>query len=211
MPRSNYHFFSARDAEKYTNIGAADINLMGEVGFDFTDSSVTAELAGKGDVVVNINSPGGDYYQGLAIYNALKNHPGNVATRVLGRAASAAAIIFMAGSVRQVARHATVMIHNASGTVNGNKEYLARVMEEMGKIDAAIAEIMVENTGLTVEQISEMMVAETYINSSQAIELGFAHSVLSDSAGPTNLGGKDEPFVNFDDLLADLNDVKNLI
>ena len=204
--QNNYHFFSCRSAEKIANIASDDINLLGEVGWDFTDATVIAQLVGRGDVTVNINSRGGDYYQGLAIYNALKAHPGKVTTRALGIAASAAAIIFFAGDVREVAMHAGVMIHNASVTVSGNRLYLAKLIEEMTNIDTTIASLISESTGLTLEKVSEMMDKETTVNSQEAVALGFATGVIAYSTAPTNLSGCDLAF-----LFNEINEINNII
>lgn len=210
MPHKNFHFFSARGAEKFVNLGTDDINLMGEVGYDFTDSSVLAQLAGRGDVVVNINSRGGDYYQGLAIYNALKAHEGTVTTRVLGLAASSASIIFLGGKVREIARHASVMIHNASVTVKGDRKYLSGVLAKIAEIDGRISEIISSETGLTPEKIAEMMDAETYINSQEALDMGFAAAILADNAdagAPQNIADSQD----LSDLLAELEELNKLI
>lgn len=64
------------------------------------------------DVTVNINSPGGDMFEGLAIYNLLREYQGKVTVKVLGIAASAASVIAMAGDDIQIGRGAFLMIHN---------------------------------------------------------------------------------------------------
>src|SRR5690606_4149771 len=82
------------------------------IGQDFwTGEGVTARriagalrALGKGPVTVNINSPGGDLFEGLAIYNLLREHNGEVTVKVLGLAASAASVVAMAGDTVQVAR-----------------------------------------------------------------------------------------------------------
>ncbi len=88
------------------------ISILDQIGEDWwTGGGVTAKRVGaalrqigKKDVVVTINSPGGDYFEGLAIYNQLREHPAKVTVKILGIAASAASVIAMAGDEVQIAR-----------------------------------------------------------------------------------------------------------
>ncbi|HHU0419601.1 TPA: head maturation protease, ClpP-related, partial [Klebsiella variicola] len=95
------------------------ISIFDVVGRDYWDEGVTAKrISGAlrsmngADVTVNINSPGGDMFEGLAIYNLLREYEGHVTVKVLGIAASAASIIAMAGDDIQIGRGAFLMIHN---------------------------------------------------------------------------------------------------
>ncbi|MBN0106041.1 Clp protease ClpP, partial [Pseudomonas aeruginosa] len=90
------------------------------IGYDWwTGEGVTAKriagalraIGGDVDVTVNINSPGGDVFEGLAIYNLLREHKGKVTVRVLGLAASAASFIAMAADEVKIARAGFLMIH----------------------------------------------------------------------------------------------------
>jgi len=96
------------------------ISIYDVIGYDFFGDGVTARRIagalrnmGEGPVTVNINSPGGDMFEGLAIYNLLREHPGEVTVKVLGLAASAASVIAMAGDTVQIARAGFYMVHNA--------------------------------------------------------------------------------------------------
>ncbi|BEN40789.1 hypothetical protein SMKC049_25810 [Serratia marcescens] len=95
------------------------ISVFDVIGQDYWGEGVTAKrIAGAlrsmngADVTVNINSPGGDMFEGLAIYNLLREYQGKVTVKVLGLAASAASIIAMAGDEIQIGRGAFLMIHN---------------------------------------------------------------------------------------------------
>ncbi|MFT2622165.1 head maturation protease, ClpP-related, partial [Escherichia coli] len=70
------------------------------------------------------NSPGGDMFEGLAIYNLLREHEGEVNVKVLGLAASAGSVIAMAGDTVQIARAGFLMIHNAWVVAMGNRNDL---------------------------------------------------------------------------------------
>ena len=86
------------------------ISIYDVIGEDFwTGEGVTVKRIdaalrkiGNRDVVVNINSPGGDVFEGIAIYNRLREHPAKVQVKVMGLAASAASIIAMAGDEIQI-------------------------------------------------------------------------------------------------------------
>ena len=131
------------------------------------------------DVVVNINSPGGDLFEGMAIYNLLREHKGRVTVKVLGLAASVASIVAMAGDEIQVARAGFLMIHNTWVAVVGNKNDLMDVAEQLEVFDISMAEIYAARTGLELKQVQKKMDAETWINGSAAVDEGWADSLLA--------------------------------
>ncbi|EPR3311041.1 head maturation protease, ClpP-related [Pseudomonas aeruginosa] len=162
------------------------ISILDIIGQDFwSGEGVTAKriagalrVIGENDVVVNINSPGGDMFEGLAIYNLLREHPGNVTIKVLGMAASAASIIAMAGDEVQVARAGFLMIHNAWTWAAGNRHDFREFAEYLEPFDAAMADVYVARTGLDAKTVATMMDGETWIGGSKAVEHGFADSLL---------------------------------
>ncbi|GFM48971.1 Clp protease ClpP [Pseudomonas cichorii] len=162
------------------------ITVYGVIGEDWYGEGVTLKRIdaalrsiGERDVTVYINSPGGDMFEGIAIYNRLKQHSHKVTTKVLGMAASAASIIYLAGSDRQVASSAFLMIHNCWTFLAGNRHYLRDVANDMEEFDAAMADLYAETSGQTSEDMAELMDDETYIRGKRAVELGLATSVLS--------------------------------
>ena len=168
------------------------ISIYDVIGYDYwTGDGVTAKRIagalrslGKGPVTVNINSPGGDLFEGLAIYNLLREHDGEVIVRILGLAASAASIIAMAGDNIQIGRAAFLMIHNAWVMAIGNRHDLRDVAEQMEPFDAAMADIYAARTGSDAESMAKLMDAETWIGGSAAVEQGFATELLaSDQIG----------------------------
>src|SRR5690606_18131373 len=133
---------------------------------------------GKGPVTVNVNSPGGDLFEGLAIYNLLREHEGEVTVKVLGLAASAASIIAMAGDTIQIARAGFFMVHNAWIIALGNRHDLREFADWLEPFDAAMADIYVARTGQDTEAIQKLLDAESWIGGSAAIEQGFADELL---------------------------------
>lgn len=134
------------------------------------------------DVTVNINSPGGDMFEGLAIYNLLREYQGKVTVKVLGIAASAASVIAMAGDDIQIGRGAFLMIHNCWVVAMGNRHDFAELSASLEPFDNAMADIYAARSGLDMASVQKLMDAESYIGGSDAVEKGLADSLLSADA-----------------------------
>ncbi|SDR19996.1 head maturation protease, ClpP-related [Pseudovibrio sp. Tun.PSC04-5.I4] len=146
-----------------------------------TAKRITAELRSIGDedVVVNINSPGGDFFEGLAIYNLLREHKAKVTVKVLGLAASAASIIAMAGDEVQIGRAAFFMIHNTGVMAGGDRHVFREVADWLEPFDQAAVSIYHARTGIAETDLHSQLDKETWINGDKAIEQGFADSLLA--------------------------------
>lgn len=172
---------------------ANTINIFGVIGEDFwTGDGWTAKrvsgllryIGSDQDVTVNINSPGGDMFEGLAIYNLLREHRGTVTTQVLGVAASAASVVAVGGDEVKIARAGFFMIHNAWALIAGNRHQLRDFADTLEPFDKAMADIYSSRTGSDLEEMAELMDNETWIGGSDAVEQGFADSLLaSDEVG----------------------------
>ena len=162
------------------------IGIYDPIGYDYwDDSGVTAKRISAAlrsldgaDVVVNINSPGGDVFEGLAIYNLLREYKGHVTVRVLGVAASAASFIAMAADEIQIARAGFFMIHNAWTGVWGNRNDLRETADFLEQIDDTIADIYHVRSGLSMDELKADMDKERWINGRDAIDNGFADAFL---------------------------------
>jgi ATP-dependent Clp protease protease subunit len=133
---------------------------------------------GKGPVTVNVNSPGGDMFEGLAIYNLLREHPAEVTVRVMGLAASAASVIAMAGDRIEMGLGSMLMIHNSWGLVVGNQHDMRAAADVFAEFDAAMADIYAARTGGDMDEIAALMTAETWLRAERAIEMGFADAAF---------------------------------
>ena len=134
------------------------------------------------DVTVNINSPGGDMFEGLAIYNLLRDYSGKVTVKVLGLAASAASIIAMAGDEIRIARAGFLNIHNCWVVALGNRQDLLEVASRLEPFDQAMAEIYASRTQSQLSAMQQLMDADTWLNGSAAVEQGFADQLLAADA-----------------------------
>lgn len=163
-----------------------EILLYDEIGYwgvtakDF--ALALAQIGGDKALRVRINSPGGDVFDGLAIYNALQAHKGAVVCVVDGVAASIASVIACAGATLEMAEPSMLMVHNAWGVVVGNKADMLATAGVMAKIDGQLAAIYAAKTGKPVAEIVGMMDAETWLTRDEAVEIGFCDKVLTAAA-----------------------------
>lgn len=137
------------------------------------------------NIVVKINSCGGDLYTGLAIHNALKQLDGRKTVIVEGIAASAASVIAMAGDEIQMHTGSLMMIHGVSGLIRDfvTLEDIKKIEKSFEASEKAIANIYSAKTGKDVKDIRKMMTAETWMAGEEAVEAGFADTLLTDD-GP---------------------------
>ncbi len=126
---------------------------------------------------VDLNTPGGDYFVGLGIYNFLRTHPARVTTRVTGEASSVGSVIFLAGDERVMAENAMVMIHNPYVRgMSGDSTKLTKEASTLKSLEEAIARLYARRTKLEEQQALDLMKEETWFGAEEAMENGFAHS-----------------------------------
>ena len=134
------------------------------------------------DIVIKLNSPGGDVFEGIEIYNYLKDHPSNITVEVTGVAASAATFI-VAGADEVIMNIGTsLMIHEASTFTWGNKSDIQKTLNALETIDESILSIYSEKTGQSNDQLEEWMNEEKWFTADEAVEFGFADSVKRDNS-----------------------------
>lgn len=139
--------------------------------------SAALRAIGDKDVTVKINSPGGDMFEGVAIYNLLRGHKAKVTVEVLGWAASAASIIAMAGDEIRMGLGTFMMVHNAWGVVIGNRHDMREAATLFDGFDSAIVDIYEVRTGMKRAELQKLMDAETFMGPSEAVKNGFADLV----------------------------------
>ena len=148
---------------------------------DVTPQMFRDELfAGKGPVVIWLNSPGGDCIAASQIYSMLMDYPGDVTIKIDGIAASAASVIAMAGTTVLMAPTALMMIHNPMTMAFGDHGDMQRAMEMLDEVKESIINAYEIRTSLSRAKLSHLMDSETWMNANKAIELGFADDVLKD-------------------------------
>lgn len=162
---------------------STDLYIYDEIGFwgtsaqDFVDQLKEVDTK---QINLHINSPGGEIFDGLAIYNALKQHEASVTTYVDALAASAASFIAMAGDEIVMARNGVLMIHDGIGIVYGNAEDMRDVATVLDKMSDNIADIYAQQAGGAVSYWRDYMKAETWFSASEAKDAGLADTVLDE-------------------------------
>lgn len=128
-------------------------------------------------ILVHINSPGGDVFDGIAIYNILKQNSARVAVTIDGLAASIASVIAMAGDEISMAENALMMIHDPWSIGIGNSAELREVADRLDKVGGVLTDTYARKTGLEPAQIAEMMALETWMTAAEAQAQGFVDTV----------------------------------
>lgn len=166
------------------NGDTTEITIYGDIGESWWGESVSAKdiqnaLDGveTGTITIRLNSPGGDAFDGIAIYNQLKNHKAKVIAYVDGLAASAASIIAMAADELIMNTGSMMMIHEASTFTWGTKADIKKTLNALEGIDKSIADIyMTRYTGERGE-LDALVEAESWFTASEAVEVGLADKV----------------------------------
>jgi len=159
-----------------------DIFLYDVVGdFGVTASDFVRELKGIGNRPINlhVNSEGGDVFDALAIYAALKAHRAPVTAYVDSLAASAAAFIVMAADKIVISKTASMMIHEAHAISIGNSEDMLKAAALLEDTTKNIAEIYADHTDVPVKSWQKAMKAETWYHGEEAVKAGLADEVLA--------------------------------
>lgn len=168
--------------------GADTVNLyvydVIDPWFGVTATDMVRALSGitAGTINLHINSPGGDVFEARAIKTALEGHPARVVAHVDGLAASAASFLMLAADEVRIAKGAFVMIHNAWTYAYGDARELRSTADLLDKITGAIADDYAGKTKATLEEIRAWMDAETWFDAEEAVEKGFADSVIEAKA-----------------------------
>lgn len=162
-----------------------EIWLYDQIGESFWGDGISAktfqkELSALGRVTtlnVRINSPGGDVFDGLAIYNQLKTHPARVVVDVDGLAASIASVIAMAGDEVRMAANSMMMIHNPHGMAVGDANEMQRVAALLQQVKGSLSDTYAARTGQQKDQLNAWMDDETWMSAETAVQYGFADAV----------------------------------
>lgn len=183
----DFRHFEVRAAAGSSNPTISIFDYIGDdgEGGGVSDKRVAAALRtiGDRDVDVEINSPGGNYFQGVAIYNLLRRHPKAVNVQILGIAASAASVIAMAGDTIAIAHNAEIMIHEASGIFVGTKSEMADAVQTLQHIDDSMVATYAARSGRPAEEFATMIAGkDVFFRGQEAIEAGLADTLMEREA-----------------------------
>lgn len=165
----------------------ATIRIYDEIGwFGVTAEDVASELEKitADEIEVQISSLGGDVFDGIAIYNALRAHPARITTRVDSMAASIASVIAQAGDHRIMLTGSQMMIHEAWGFAIGNAAVMRELADILDKQSNIIAAIYSERSDGDLGGFLDQMKAETWFDANETVEAGLADEVVKPSRQP---------------------------
>ena len=188
----------------------AEISIYDEIGFwGVSAASFAHDLKDCGNNIKQINlhihSPGGDVFDGIAIYNLLKNHPANVTVYIDGLAASMASVIAMAGNEVIMPENAMMMIHKPWGIQGGDAEDMRKYADLLDKVENTLIPAYANKTGKTPEELAEMLSAETWLNGKECVEQGFADKLAEPLVAMASIKSRKlEDFENMPKAMKDM-------
>lgn len=161
--------------------GPVDVWIYDEIGYfgtpaaDFIDRirDITAPIN------LHINSLGGDVFDGIAIYNALRTHTSHITTTVDSMAASIASVIAQAGDDRIMVTHSQMMIHEAWGIAVGGADDMRSYADTLDMQSNIIADIYADRSGRPAARFRDLMAAETWMTHDETVNHGLADRILT--------------------------------
>lgn len=174
-------WYSIRNAAK-TDDGPAELLIYDEIDswYGISAEQFARDLAAIDNdaITVRINSPGGSVFDGIAILNALRDHPATVTVVVDSLAASIASVIAMAGDEIVMNRNSQMMVHNAWAVCVGDARDMEKSAARLAQHNSNIAQIYADRAGGTVEDWLDVMAEETWLLADEAVEAGLADRVV---------------------------------
>jgi len=158
---------------------STDVYIYGDIGWETTAKDFTQEIRTiYNDINLHLNTPGGNVFDGNAIFNELKAHPSTVNVYIDGMAASIGSIIAMAGDTINIAKNGFVMIHNPFTMAVGNSEEIRKTADMLDKVKDSLVQTYTEKTGVSASKIVEWMDDATWFNAEESLEHGFATNIV---------------------------------
>jgi len=211
MTNNFYKFTMQQTAEK-----PARLDLFGVIGGGFWEEGFNVSTLKEDLKFVNetqpldiyLNSPGGSVFAGIAIYNLLKQHKGEIKIYVMGLAASAATLITSIPKAKVIMPTGSMlMVHGVSLSLYGAKApQIKDAAVTVEKIEKSVRDIYSEKTNLSEDELKSMMEHDTYLTAEEAVKKGFADEVDSTIKIENSITDK---FVMFNGVAAELNLFKN--
>ncbi|MEQ5730758.1 ClpP-like prohead protease/major capsid protein fusion protein [Providencia alcalifaciens] len=179
---------------KATSETSADIYIYDEIGmWGISAKRFTEDLISLGNIShinLHIHSPGGEVFEGIAIYNQLKNHNATITVYIDGLAASMASVIAMVGDEVKMPKNAMMMIHKPWGVSWGDANDMRDYADLLDKVENVLIPAYMEKTGKTKEEIEAMLGEETWLTAEECVEHGFANTVIEPVKAMASLSSK---------------------
>jgi ATP-dependent Clp protease, protease subunit len=184
MPKAWYTITAAAEGDK-----PAEISIFDAIGATWDGEGVTAKqfiadlrAIDASAITLSVNSPGGQLFDGLAISNALRQHPATVTARVMGYAASAATVVLMGADTIEAPANTFLMLHKASSGAWGNADEMRGTADVLDKIDTSMMAIYANRMGKSVEDVAAMLSdGDLWLTAQEAKDLGLIDTVLPEA------------------------------
>jgi ATP-dependent Clp protease protease subunit len=175
-----------REVDVFSRLMMDRIIFLGTPIDDYIAAIIQAQLLflessdSRSDVQIYINSPGGEVYSGLGIYDTMQYVNMDVATICTGMAASMAAVILCAGEKgkRTALKHARIMIHQPLGGIGGKASEIEISLKEIKKIKEELYEIISHHSGQSMEKVAKDSDRDYWLTSQEAKDYGMIDEVL---------------------------------
>ena len=159
----------------------AEILVYDVIGWPYNDAGDLVRYVnslGDKDILVRLNTPGGDVFDGMAIFNSLANHKGKVTIRIEALAASMGSVLAMAGKEIQAYANTMMMIHDPWTYMAGNQYELREMADLLEKISGNMLDVYTGRSKVGKREMKEIMKAETWYTAKEAKEKGFINTIL---------------------------------
>jgi ATP-dependent protease ClpP protease subunit len=171
--------------------GEAELMIYDEIGgWGITAKQFARDLKDLGKITqlnARIHSPGGDVFEGMAIYNILKNYPAHKVAHIDGLAASMASVIAMAFDEVVMPENAMMMVHKPWGGTMGDADDMRKYADLLDKVEGNLVGAYRDKTGMTDEQLHALLAEETWLTGREAVEKGFADTLTEPLAMAASL------------------------
>jgi ATP-dependent protease ClpP protease subunit len=158
--------------------------IEGIIGWDVTSSKIRQQLEefNNDDVEIEMNSPGGFVYDGIAIANLIRDYAknkNNVTIKITSMAASMGSYIALSGNKVIAYDNATYMIHNVQSIVAGDYRAMTKEAKEVEALTNLLAQAYVKKTGKSLKEIRKLMDNESYFYGDEMMKAGFVDEIIS--------------------------------
>ena len=162
-----YELYQLRRITLDTNVSSASVDRL------ITEIEILNSLDSTKPITFTINSGGGSVYAGLRLYNAMKSSKSPIHTKVDGMAASMAAILLIAGDVREATPESRIMIHQVSAGTFGQTNDMEQSLNHVNTLQDDLYEIVSKNSGLSMEDVRRIANSDVFYDANEALRLGF--------------------------------------
>jgi ATP-dependent protease ClpP protease subunit len=156
-------------------------DVIGPYGIEAKDILPQIDAVTDGVIDLRVNSPGGSFYDGMAIMNALAQSPATVNVTVLGIAASIASVIVIGGGDNvRMSSGAQMMIHEPWSIQAGGAKVFRHEADILDDLKGVIIDVYLTRSDVGAAELSSMLAAETWFGAQEAVDIGFADEVVGE-------------------------------